>query len=100
MQTNQGPSSTQDNVVKKACYIPMTENLAGDQSDLSTTAGLGTTAGKSGDSVEYAVKDVNQLNGTAQPYLNIPFNETDQRSPRSKGMVSQDIPADGRNQYQ
>lgn len=93
-------SMTQGNVVKSACYIPVTGNLSGDESGVSDTAGRGTVSGISSEDVNYSITDVNQVNATRQPYLNIPYNEMDQRSPRSKGMVKQDVPVDGMNQYQ
>jgi hypothetical protein len=36
---------TQDNVVKAPVYMPTPENTAGNESGVSNTAGMGTTAG-------------------------------------------------------
>lgn len=96
--SNQGESSTQDNVVKKPCYMPTAENAQGNESGTSTTAGMGTTAGQSSDSVEYSIKDFNQVNATRQPYLNISAS-TENLSAKFKN-GSEDVPEAGRNQYQ
>lgn len=98
MATNQGPSSTQDNVVKSPVIMPKPDNLAGNESGNSTTAGCGTTAGQSTDSVEYKISDVNQRNGTQQPYLNISASGEDLSAKWQNR--EQDIPDAGRNQYQ
>ncbi len=97
------PSSkamTQGQVVKQPCYMPTAENAEGNQSGVSTTAGLGTTSGLSSDSVDYSVKDVNQMNATRQPYLNIPASEENRAAKFKYPSVSEDVPDDGRNQYQ
>ena len=43
MGTNQGESSTQDNVVKKPFQMATPDNIKGNESGASVTAGLGAT---------------------------------------------------------
>lgn len=95
---NYGPVETQDNVYKKSCMIPMVENASGNESGPSTTAGLGAPTGKVGTGVEYAVRDVNQMNAMGQPYLNISASGEDLSAKWQNGV--QDVPEYGRNQYQ
>ena len=87
MATNQGESSTQDNVVKQACYIPTTQNLAGNESGVSDTAGRGAVA------ATYSGPTGNAgINATAS---------TENRSAKFKyPRVSEDVPSDGQGQYQ
>lgn len=54
--------------------MPDTDNLMGDESGQSTTAGLGTPTGEVSTGVDYNIKDVNQTNATKQPYLNIDYS--------------------------
>lgn len=75
MATNQGPSSTQDNVVKGHFMLPDAENLAGDESGPSSTAGYGTTAGQSTDSVQYSIKPDTSPNSGKPEELNISASE-------------------------
>ena len=87
MATNQGPSSTQDNVVKQPVLMPSVQNTEGAESGVSTTAGLGavsaTYTGPSGN---------NGINATAS---------TENLSAKYKyPRVSEDVPEAGRNQYQ
>lgn len=91
---------TQDNVVKKPAFMGVPDNLAGNESGQSTTAGLGTVAGKSSAYTEYVISDASKTNSMREAYVNIAFEPTDQRSPRSKGSERQDVPEAGRNQYQ
>ncbi len=87
MQSNQPPSSNETPGQKSAVYIPTTENLAGNQSGVSDTAGRGAVA------QTYAGPTGNDgINGTAS---------TENLSAKYKyPRVSEDIPAAGRNQYQ
>lgn len=99
--TNQGQSSTQDNVVKSPCYIPKPDNLAGNESPESTTAGLGTTTGKQGTGVMYKITDVNQRNATQEPYLNISASEENRSAKFKNGEGGPAFnPGWGANQYQ
>lgn len=95
---NTGDVVTQGQMIKQHVYLPQVENSEGNESGQSTTAGLGAPTGKVGTGVEYAVKDVNQMNATQEPYLNISASEAD----LSKKWQNreQDIPEAGRNQYQ
>ena len=95
---NSGEMITQGQEVKKPFMMPAVENAAGNQSGVSTTAGMGTTAGKLDTGVEYQVKDVNQSNATRQPYLNISASE-ENRGAKWRG-GAQDVPEGARNQFQ
>jgi len=60
MATNQGESSTQDNQVKKPFMMATPENIEGNESGVSTTAGLGAVA------ATYTAPSGNEgINGTA-----------------------------------
>lgn len=96
--TNQGESSNMYPKFKSATQMAQVENLAGNESGTSTTAGLGTTSGMSTDSVDYAIKDVNQTNATMQPYLNITASTENLSAKWKNG--AEDVPEAGRNQYQ
>lgn len=93
-------SMTQDNVWKKNTMLPQVENYDGNESGPSTTAGLGAPTGQVGTAVDYAVKDVNQTNGTRQPYLNISASEENRAAKFKYPTKSEDVPDAGRNQYQ
>lgn len=80
-------SMTQDNVVKKPVYMPTPDNLSGDESGISDTAGRGavsaTYSGPTGN---------NGINGT---------NSEENRSAKFKyPSVSEDLTEAERNQYQ
>lgn len=77
MATNQGASSTQDNQVKQPFQMATPDNIKGEESGLSSTAGLGAPTGQVSTGVEYSIKDVNQTNDRSMPYLNITASETD-----------------------
>lgn len=98
---NTGEVVTQDNVYKSAFQLPDTENLAGNESGESTTAGYGTTTGKQSTSVEYAITDTNQRNGTSQPYLNISASEENRSAKWKHGEAGPAFsPGAGEGQYQ
>ena len=80
-------SMTQDNEQKMMCYVPGVENYAGNESGVSSTAGLGTTAGMS---APFA----------PATYLNIDASTENRAAKFKYPSKSQDVPADGRNQYQ
>ncbi len=87
MGTNQGESSTQDNVVKKPFLMTTPDNTEGNESGVSDTAGRGavsaTYSGPTGN---------NGINGT---------NSEENLSAKFKyPSVSEDVPEAGRNQYQ
>jgi len=85
--TNQGESSNIDPTIKVGTLIPAVENQVGNESGVSDTAGRGAVA------ATYSGPTGNDgINGTA--------STEDMRSPRSKGLESQDVPEAGRNQYQ
>lgn len=87
MATNQGESSTQDNEVKKPVYMPTPDNITGEESGVSTTAGLGAVA-----KTYSSPTGNNGINGTAS---------TENLSAKYKyPMVSEDVPEAGKNQYQ
>lgn len=85
MATNQGESSTQDNKVKKPVMMPTPENIEGNESGVSTTAGLGAVA------KGYIAPSGNEgINGT--------YSDADLSSKWQNR--EQEIPEAGRNQYQ
>lgn len=98
MGTNQGESSTQDNVVKAPVYMPKPDNLAGDESGLSTTAGYEVPTGQISTGVQYAIRDENSPNIMKPEELNIDAS-TENRAAKFK-TGSQDVAEAGRNQYQ
>ncbi len=87
MATNQGESSTQDNEVKRPVYMPTPDNISGNESGISDTAGRGAVARS------YSGPMGNDgINGDAS---------TENRSAKYKyPRVSEDVPDAGRNQYQ
>ena len=85
MATNQGESSTQDNVVKAPYMMPTPDNIAGNESGVSDTAGRGAVA-----AAYVAPSGNNGINGT---------DSTENLSAKFKyPRVSQDQGA-GANQY-
>lgn len=98
---NTGEVVTQDNVYKSMYQMPDTENLAGKESDVSTTAGYGTTAGQSTDSVQYTIRPDSSPNSMKPEELNISYS-TENRSAQFKN--GEGAPAwsagAGENQYQ
>ena len=94
MATNPGESSTQDNVVKKPFLMATPDNISGNESGVSDTAGRGTTSGQSTDSVDYKITDYNQTNTTKQPYLNITASTEDLSAKWQGGSQDQGAGAD------
>lgn len=85
MATNQGESSTQDNEVKKPVMMPTPDNIEGNESGVSTTAGLGAVP------ANYVPPSGNTgINGTY---------DTADLSAKWQNR-EQDIPEAGKNQYQ
>ncbi len=101
MATNQGESSTQDNEVKKPFMMPTPDNIAGNESGVSDTAGLGTTSGQLDTAVEYSVKDVNTPNSSRLDYMktdNDDYDHTNRSAKFKYPNVSEDQGA-GAGQY-
>lgn len=98
MGLNQGESSTQDNVVKDMVYVPKPDNLPGNESGPSTTAGYGAPTGQVSTGVEYQIRDVNTPNSMKPEQINTDAS-TENRSAKFK-TGSQDVGDAGRNQYQ
>lgn len=95
--TNQGESSTQDNEVKKPFLMATPDNIEGNESGPSTTAGYGAPTGKVDTGVEYSIKDVNQTNDTSVPYINITASTEDLGA---KWQNREQDQGAGANQYQ
>lgn len=98
MATNQGESSTQDNVVKKPAMMPTPENIEGNESGVSTTAGLGTTSGQQSTGIQYNVHDENTQNYSGPEFLNGTYDHADLSAKWQNGQ--QQVPEAGQNQYQ
>jgi len=93
----------QDNVVKRPAMMSTPDNTAGNESGVSTTAGMGTTSGKVSTGVEYNVDDFNQFNDKSTPNINIDYSHENRSAKWKNGEAitrKQDIPDAGRNQYQ
>jgi len=87
MQSNQPPSSNETTGQKSAVYIPTTENLAGNESGVSDTAGRGAVA------KSYA-------GSTGNDGINATYSNENLSAKYKYPRVSEDIPAAGRNQYE
>lgn len=64
-------SMTQDNVVKGHFMLPDADNLMGNESGVSDTAGRGTTSGESTTAVEYKITPPTMNNSMRPEQLNI-----------------------------
>ncbi len=83
MATNQGESSTQDNVVKQNTQLPTSENAAGNESGVTTLIPPTTAV---------FAPPANEINISAS---------TENRSAKFKyPSVSEDVPSAGQGQYQ